>query len=49
MEFLKKIPAFFFFIILSLVYLACGYVVGYYIGYNNGQTDYENYINELTK
>jgi hypothetical protein len=49
MDFLKKMPAFFLFLILSIVYLACGYMIGYYIGYTNGQQDYENYLNELTK
>ena len=31
---LKKIPFYFMLLLLSIIYLICGYVVGYYHGYN---------------
>jgi hypothetical protein len=33
--------------LLALVYIACGYVIGYHQGYKAGQEDYIIYINKL--
>lgn len=33
MNFLKKIPFYIMLVLLSLIYLCCGYLVGYYQGY----------------
>lgn len=47
MSLLKKIPGFILFILLSIVYLGCGFVIGYHQGYKAGQDDYIIYINKL--
>jgi len=44
---LKKIPSFVLFVLLAVVYIGCGYVIGYHQGYKNGQEDYIIYINKL--
>lgn len=43
----KKIPSFVLFVVLAVVYVGCGYVVGYHQGYKAGQEDYIAYINRL--
>jgi len=35
MCFIKKIPTYGMMILLALIYLLCGYIVGYYQGYND--------------
>lgn len=39
MSFLKKIPYFIMLLILSMIYLSCGYLIGYYNGYNQAQKE----------
>lgn len=46
-KFLKKIPTALSFILLTLVYIACGYVIGYHQGYKAGQKDYIIYMNKV--
>ena len=46
-NFLKKIPSVILFVLLAIVYLACGYVVGYHQGYKFGQKDYIEYVNKV--
>lgn len=48
-NFIKKVPFFVLILILSLVYLACGYIAGYFIGYNHGQQDYFNFIENINR
>jgi hypothetical protein len=48
-NFLKKIPSVVLFVLLAIVYLACGYVVGYHQGYKFGQKDYIEYVNKVLK
>ena len=47
MNILKKIPSVFLFVLLALVYMTCGYVIGYHTGYKAGQDDYIIYINKI--
>jgi hypothetical protein len=47
MSFFKKIPSFILFILLALVYIGCGFVIGYHQGYKAGQEDYIVYINKF--
>lgn len=47
MNLFKKIPSFVLFVLLALVYIACGYVIGYHQGYKAGQEDYIIYVNKL--
>ena len=47
MNILKKIPSVALFVLLALVYITCGYVVGYHNGYKAGQDDYIVYINKI--
>jgi hypothetical protein len=47
MKFIKKIPSIILFVLLAIVYLACGFVLGYNQGYKNGQNDYIQYINKV--
>jgi hypothetical protein len=49
LEYLKKIPMFIVLSVISLLYLIIGFLVGYYFGYQSGQEDYLNYLNNLTK
>jgi len=46
---IKKLPFFVLLFILSIIYLACGYIAGYYIGYNQGQQDYFNFIENVMR
>jgi hypothetical protein len=46
-EILKKIPTFVFMFLLALLYLACGYLVGYYQGYQSGQDDYADLLQQV--
>lgn len=43
----KKIPGFILMTLLAIVYLGCGFIVGYHQGYKAGQKDYISYINHL--
>jgi len=45
--FIKKIPSVLLFLLLALVYITCGYVIGYHQGYKAGQEDYIVYINKV--
>lgn len=47
MSILKKVPGIFLFVILTIIYLFCGYIFGYHQGYKAGQIDYNNYLNEV--
>lgn len=47
MNLFKKIPSFVLFVLLAIVYIFCGYVIGYHQGYKAGQEDYIIYINKL--
>jgi len=47
MKFIKKIPSVLLFTMLAIVYIACGYVIGYHQGYKSGQEDYIIYINKV--
>jgi len=47
MNLFKKIPSFFLFVLLAIVYIGCGFVIGYHQGYKAGQEDYIIYINKL--
>jgi hypothetical protein len=47
MNLFKKIPKVILFGVISCVYLACGYMVGYHQGYKDGQEDYIVYINQI--
>jgi hypothetical protein len=47
MNLLKKIPSVVLFVLLALVYIGCGFIVGYHQGYKAGQEDYIIYINKL--
>lgn len=47
MRFIKKIPSALLFMLLALVYITCGYVIGYHQGYKAGQEDYIVYINKV--
>jgi hypothetical protein len=44
---IKNIPFFIMLVLLSIIYLACGYIAGYYYGYNQGQQDYFKFIENL--
>ena len=46
-KWIKRLPLFVMILALALVYQACGYLVGYYQGYNAGQDDYLNFIESL--
>ena len=43
---MKKLLSFILFIVITGIYLVCGYIIGYHQGYKNGQTDYVEYINK---
>lgn len=47
MNFIKKIPSILLLVVLTIVYLVCGFVIGYHQGYKNGQEDYIVYINNV--
>lgn len=47
MRLLKKIPSIVLFVLLAIVYITCGYIVGYHQGYKAGQEDYIIYINKV--
>lgn len=47
MNLFKKIPSFILFVLLAVVYIGCGFVIGYHQGYKAGQEDYIIYINKL--
>lgn len=43
----ERIPSYMLFLLLAIVYLGCGFLVGYHTGYNTGQKDYIMYIEKL--
>lgn len=43
----EQIPSYMLFLLLSIVYLGCGFLVGYHTGYSMGQKDYIMYIEKL--
>jgi hypothetical protein len=47
MRFIKKIPSVLLFVLLAVVYITCGFVIGYHQGYREGQEDYIIYINNI--
>ena len=47
MNFIKKIPNALLLIGVAIIYVGCGYLIGYYQGYQAGQIDYINYINQI--
>lgn len=44
---IDSIPSFVLFLILSIVYFGCGYMIGHYQGYKLGQENYYKYVTEL--
>jgi hypothetical protein len=46
-QLLKKLPFFFMFLLMSFIYLMCGYIAGYYYGYNQGQQDYYELVEKM--
>jgi len=44
MNFLKKLPLYLMFLIMSIIYLICGFIAGYFYGYKSGQIDYQQYL-----
>lgn len=47
MNILKKFTSIFLFLILAIVYMICGYLIGFNQGYQAGQEDYLIYINKI--
>lgn len=51
MNTLKKVkenfPSYMLFLFLAVIYLGCGFLVGYHTGYQTGQKDYIMYIEKL--
>ena len=46
-NFIKKIPSILLLVLLTVIYLTCGFVIGYHQGYKAGQEDYIMYINKV--
>lgn len=47
MKILKKMPNYIIFLILTIIYVFCGFMVGYNEGYKDGKIAYMNYINNM--
>jgi hypothetical protein len=47
-NFIKELPSYILLLILTVIYVGCGFVIGYYYGYTDGQTDYVKHLNQLT-
>lgn len=47
METIKKAPVFLLTILLSFVYLACGFLIGYIFGYSAGAEDLRSIMEGL--
>jgi hypothetical protein len=45
----KPLFSFFLIIVLTIVYVSCGYLVGYHRGYKEGQRNYVSYIESMLK
>lgn len=40
MSYLRKLPSFVMLLIMGILYIAVGYIIGYYNGYEQGIKDY---------
>lgn len=46
---IRKLPFYVLLFVLSVIYLACGFIAGYYLGYSQGQQDYFDFIEGMRR
>lgn len=46
-NFMQILPTIVIYVLLTIIYLACGYVVGHHDGYKNAEKEYSKILNKI--